>query len=278
MSPRLSLVALLAVFLAAGAAPAVHGQCVNRSALRTRFAEAPAPALGPNVAYALGSNRYFADADFDFGGYACTNQNQSPAVSYSENTSFNLFGYRCSYGMRSLASAGGWAFIMVDLSTPTSSMTLASSVGASGIAAILPAVNPRTETFTVGTMQVGFATLTIRPAVTFRVDPATRFEAVGRSRSANLVIATGVETTFAYSQRVFSFGLPVEATLSGKAQDVFVNGFTQASNSATSAAVRGNYSLRDDGSNLAFRVTFAALPITNINWSRPSGSLPGVAF
>ncbi|HVR76454.1 MAG TPA: hypothetical protein VMT52_19145 [Planctomycetota bacterium] len=271
------IVPLLTFLVAAAAAAPAPAQCVNRTALRTRFAEAPAPALGGSVAYTRG-NRYFADADFDFGGFACPNQNSSPAVSYSENTSLNLFGSPFSYGYRSLASAGGWAFILVDLTTPTGSFTLGSSVGASGIAAILPAIAPRSETFTAGTLQIGFSTLTIRPRVTFTVDPTTSFQAVGRSRSANLVITTGLETALAYSQRVFLFGLPVDATLSGKAQDVFVNGFTSATSSATAAAVRGSYTLRDDGSNLSFRVTFAGLNLININWSRPSGSLPSVTF
>ena len=278
MSPHPSLLRLLTIVLLIGSGSALRAQCVNRTEARSRFAAATPPALGNSVSYTLG-NRYFSDADFDFGGYACTNQSQSPAVSYSENTTLSLFGSQFSYGCRSLASAAGWAFILVDLTTPTGSTTLASSVGASGIAAILPAVTPRSEAFTAGTMQIGLARLTIRPTVTFRADPATRFEAVGRSRSANLNIAIGIESTLAYSQRVFFFGAPVDATLSGKAQDIFVSGFTNATSSSTAAAVRGNYTLRDDGSNLSFRVTWASgLALSNINWSRPSGWLPGVNF
>lgn len=259
------------------ASSGLQAQCVNRTDLRTRVAQAPAPALGTAVAYSLGSS-YLADADFSFGGYACTAQDRSPAVSYSENTSFDLFGTRSSYGVRSLASAGGWAFVLVDVTTPTASNTLAGSIGASGIAAILPAVNPYSETINVGTTQVGFLTLQVRPRVTYAADPTSNFQAVGRSRSANLTFQIGIETTLAYSQRGFTFFVPVEANLSGKVQDVFVSGFSNAMNSATAATVRGNYALRDDGSNLNWRVTFAGVPISTVNWSRPSGSLQSVSW
>jgi hypothetical protein len=153
-------------------------------------------------------------------GHSCA-LNSGPYTSFTESSSFDLFGSPYSYDHMSFSSGSGYAYVWLYLRTPTTSTTLGISYGGKGFAAILPTIAPKTDSFYAGRLYVSAVYFTIQPTVRFALDPMTSHRATQYSGSANLEVKEGVETTLAYSQRVISFFLPWDLNLSGKVQGHF---------------------------------------------------------
>jgi hypothetical protein len=265
---------LLALVLTLAVGRAALPQCLDRQASRFVAAVAPTPALGGSVSYAVG-NRCTAQANFSMAGHSCA-LNSGPYTSFTESSSFDLFGSPYSYDHMSFSSGSGYAYVWLYLRTPTTSTTLGISYGGKGFAAILPTIAPKTDSFYAGRLYVSAVYFTIQPTVRFALDPMTSHRATQYSGSANLEVKEGVETTLAYSQRVISFFLPWDLNLSGKVQDIFVNGWSTATSSNYSTAVRGNFSFRDDGANLSLQGTLGGAPFYSVSWTKIPTSVPTV--